>query len=116
MCCESAAEEEKMEVDHDQNQEKEKEADDEPMETDNNAIEEQQQQQESSNEVKNPINLNKITLAICEWTTLCFTLTFLLTHPTFAKKYQFFCDGQNYLAVGRNFEMTICRERKTANK
>jgi len=82
MCCESVAEEEKMEVDHDQDQEKDKEADDEPMETDNNAIVEQQQQQESSNAVKNFINLNKITLAIWEWSALCFTLTFLLTHLT----------------------------------
>ena len=55
MFCESVAEEEKMEVDHDQHQEQEKVTDEEPMETDNSAIEEQQQQQQSSNTVNNLI-------------------------------------------------------------
>jgi len=44
VCCESVAEEEKMEVDDNQDQEKDKVADEELMETDNNATEEQQQQ------------------------------------------------------------------------
>ena len=51
VCCESVAEEEKMEVDHDQDQPTDKVTDEVPMETDNNVIEEQQQQQESSNAV-----------------------------------------------------------------
>ena len=53
MCCESVAEEDKMEVDHDQHQEKEKVADEEPMETEDSVIEEPQQQQQSSNAVNN---------------------------------------------------------------
>ena len=54
VCCEFVAEDEKMEVDLDQP--KDKVTDEEPMETDNNAIE-QQQQQESSNVVNNLITL-----------------------------------------------------------
>ena len=57
MCCEFVAEDDKMEVDQDQP--KDKVTDEEPMETDNNAIE-QQQQQESSNVVNNLITLKKI--------------------------------------------------------
>ena len=53
MCCESVAEEDKMEVDRDQHQEKDKAADEEPMETENSATEEQQQQQQSWNAVNN---------------------------------------------------------------
>lgn len=54
MCCEFEGEDEKMEVDLDQP--KNKVTDEEPMETDNNAIE-QQQQQESSNVVNNLITI-----------------------------------------------------------
>ena len=53
MCCESVAEEDKMEVDRDQHQEKEKVPDEEPMETEDTAIEEQQQKEQSSNAVNN---------------------------------------------------------------
>ena len=56
MCCEFVAEDDKMEVDQDQP--KDKVTDEEPMETDNNAIE-QQQQQESSNVVNNLITLKE---------------------------------------------------------
>lgn len=51
MCCESVAEEEKMEIDNDQDQQKDKVTDEEPMETDNHAVEEQQEQQQSLNAV-----------------------------------------------------------------
>lgn len=56
MCCEFVAEDDNMEVDQDQP--KDKVTDEEPMETDNNAIE-QQQQQESSNVVNNLITLKE---------------------------------------------------------
>ena len=56
MCCEFVAEDDKMEVDQDQS--KDKVTDEEPMETDNNAIE-LQQQQESSNVVNNLITLKE---------------------------------------------------------
>lgn len=60
MCCEFVAEDDKMEVDQDQP--KDKVTDEEPMETDNNAIE-QQQQQESSNVVNNLITLKENSLS-----------------------------------------------------
>lgn len=60
MRCEFVAEDEKMEVD--QGQPKDKVTDEEPMETDNNAIE-QQQQQESSNVVNNLITLKENSLS-----------------------------------------------------
>ena len=53
MCWESVAEEDKMEVDHDQIQEKDKATDEEPMETENSVTEEQQQQHQSPNAVNN---------------------------------------------------------------